>query len=242
MTAIRFRASVSRAALAVAAATILLAGCDRPRLTDAFKSAEPAAAVQAATNEAQAPVVLAAVPLAVLTPTATFGQEENRQSLAMLFSEAMGEARPDLSVMPLSETLSRINAAGLSEPYDKMYTVYRNTGLLDRDTLRRVGEATGARYLVQLKLQSMNQNNRQRFSYFGISLLQTQSANARLFLQIWDAEAGRIVWERTAEASRQTESIRERPVTMQTIVRAAAADLVREFPQRERPPGQTAAR
>jgi len=52
--------------------------------------------------------------IAFITPTSVTGQEEDKQALALVFSEALKRARPDLRVVPLSETLGAINMAGLS--------------------------------------------------------------------------------------------------------------------------------
>ena len=168
--------------------------------------------------------------IALLTPTAAFGQEENRQSIAQIFVASVAKERPELVVQPLAETLSRINAAGLSDTYRKLYEAYAATGLFDRKLLKTIGDAAQARYLVQLKLQSFSQSTRPRFGYFGISILQTQTANVRLFVQIWDAQNGEIVWEKSAEAARQTESLRERPVTMESVAQSAFEELIAQMP------------
>lgn len=209
-------------AAAVVAVALGLAGCgsdtDRP-----------------APTSAGAPVpALEAAGVAILTPTAGFGQEENRQSLAQVFGELMAERRPELEGVPLAQALSRINAAGLAETYDRLYVTYRNTGLFDRDLLRAVGGAVGARYLVQLKLQSFEHNAKSRFAWFGISILQTQTARAWLFVQVWDAADGRIVWENSAETVRQSESVRERALGLQETLKAAAAGLVDRLPPARR--------
>jgi hypothetical protein len=168
--------------------------------------------------------------LAILTPTAAFGQEENRQSVAQIFATSIAKLRPDMPTVPLAETLSRLNATALAAPYKAMYENYAQTGLFDRDVLRAVGDATGVRYLVQLKLQSFNQSSKPRFGYLGMSVLQTQTASVRLFAQIWDSREGRIVWEQSAEAARQIESIRERPVTMESVVESAVEELIKQMP------------
>jgi len=173
---------------------------------------------------------MAAGGLAVLTPTAAFGQEENRQSVAQIFASSMGSLRPNVPTVPLAETLSRLNAASFAAPYKTMYDTYAQTGLFDREALQAVGKAVGVRYLVQLKLQSFAQSSKPRFGYLGLNVLQTQTASVRLYAQIWDSREGRIVWEQSAEAARQIESIRERPVTMESVVETAVQELVKQMP------------
>ena len=132
--------------------------------------------------------------------------------------------------MPLADTLSAVNAAGLGESYERMHNGYRNTGLLDRETLRAIGGTVGTRYALQLKLQSFQQGSRARFGYLGVNILQTQTASIRIFVQVWDIQAGRVVWEDSRELSRQTEAIRERPITMDAAIRAAAPELIGRLP------------
>jgi hypothetical protein len=205
---------------------LLLAGCGG-RLIDAAAGAmsNADAAIDGAVTS------FGAERLAILTPTAAFGQEENRQSLALAFSEQLARLRPDIQAMPLAQTLSAINAAGLAGTYDQMYGAYRGSGVFDRKALGQVGAAVGARYLVQLKLQALDRDNRSRFGIHGINLLNSQSTNARLFVQVWDSRDGRIVWERSGEAVHQIEAMRGRSSTTQRAIEKAVQQLVRQLPR-----------
>ncbi|GAB4168295.1 MAG: hypothetical protein OHK0024_03660 [Thalassobaculales bacterium] len=169
--------------------------------------------------------------LAIITPTATFGQEESRQAVAMTFGAVLRSERPDLPQLSLAEALSTINAKGLAETYDRLYTAHRNTGLFDRALLGEVGAALDARYLVLLKVQGFDQSSRGRFAFLGVNLLHTQSATLRLFAQIWDSGDGRIVWEDSIESVRKVEAIgeRRRP-TLDAAVTEASVDLIRRLP------------
>ncbi len=168
--------------------------------------------------------------LAILTPTASFGREEDRQPLALSIAAEIAERRPELRLVPLAATLSAVNAAGLSERYGRMYALYRETGLFERDALRAVGMAVGCRYLMQVKLASFDQSRSPRFAYFGVTLLQSQAATTRLFIQIWDSIEGKIVWERSAEAVSRGLSVRERSIALPVAVRDAAGDLLSGLP------------
>lgn len=201
---------------------LLLSGCAALTVSDPIPPTRPAAVSTAGLRDGR---------LALLTPTATFGQEENRQSVARAFQVALADARPDLPLLGLPETLSAINAANLFETYAKLHQGYRESGLLERAPLKAVGETVGARYLVQLKVQSFQQNNAQRFAYLGVSLLKTQTTSLRLFLQVWDSQAGAIIWEDSAEVQRQVEAIRERGVGLEAAVTQAARDLIARLPE-----------
>jgi hypothetical protein len=168
--------------------------------------------------------------LGFLTPSTVTGQEEDRQPLALVFSEALAESRKNIRVIGLPQALSAVNRAGLTETYKRMYQDYRDSGVFDPGALRQVGEAVGVRYLAQLKMPGFRQDAKGRFGLFGLSIMQTQSANIRLFLQIWDSEDGSIVWEGSNELSRAYDTLSERSVAFDTVVRESAADLIAKLP------------
>src|SRR4030066_9145 len=87
--------------------------------------------------------------LAFITPSTVTGQEQEKQAVALTFSDVIKSERPNLRVVTHAETLGAINKAGLADDYKRMYEEYRDTGLLSGGTLQRVGAATGARYLAQ---------------------------------------------------------------------------------------------
>ena len=169
--------------------------------------------------------------LAFITPSTVTGREQDTQSLAFIFADVMHKQRPDIKVVSLAETLSAINLAGIADEYKKMYFDYSDTGIFKKDALRIVGEATGARYLAQLKLSSFNQYSKGRFSFLGIRMVQTREANIRLFLQIWNSELGAIAWEGTEELNYAWDTTREKPVTFKLVVEEIARNLISKLPQ-----------
>jgi len=168
--------------------------------------------------------------LAILTPSAVTGQEEDRQTLALLFTEALSRARPDIAIVPLPDVLSAVNRHDLVARYQQLYYDYRLTGVFQQDVLERLGQATGARYLGQIKLARFDQGARSRFGLFGLSVLQTQFAHMRMFFQVWDARTGAVVWEGIDELTVSVETSRERPVTLRTIAQEAARDFATRLP------------
>jgi len=168
--------------------------------------------------------------LAFITPSTVTGQEEDKQTLAFAFANSMHKARPDIRLVTLPETISAINIANITEDYKRMYVDYRDTGVFKRDLLKKVANATGTRYLAQLKLSEFSQNSNSRLSVFGLRLLQTKEANIRLFFQIWDSENGTIAWEGTEEMSYSWDTGSEKPVTFSKIVEKTAQNLVSLLP------------
>ena len=83
------------------------------------------------------PRVLKTAGIAFITPSSATGQEEDKQALALSFTEALKKARPDLRVVPLPETLGAINRAGLASEYRQMFEDYRLSGIFHRETLAK---------------------------------------------------------------------------------------------------------
>ena len=169
---------------------------------------------------------------AFITPSTVTGQEEDKQALALAFTSVLAERRPDLNLVPLSETLSAVNAAGLSQQYRDMYDDYRDTGIFRSDILREVGRVTHSRFLIQLKLAQFEQDSAGRWSMLGFRLVETKRARMRLFFQIWDSTTGRIVWESLHELSVANDTYTERAVTFRDVARRAANDVADLLPGR----------
>ena len=169
--------------------------------------------------------------IAFVTPSTVTGQEEEKQAVALVFASTLIEQRPDLRIIPLPNTLSLINKAELADDYKEMYKEYRDTGIFSKDTLEKIAEASGVRYVAQLKLAGFTQRSRNRFGVFGLRMIQTNSATVRIFFQLWDSSNGAISWESAAELSWAEEKILEDPVTLQTIMIRAAKDIAENLPR-----------
>jgi len=168
--------------------------------------------------------------LAFLTPSTVTGQEEDKQTLAYVFSSTLQSERPDIKFVPLSRTIGAVNRAGLADTYRKMYVDYRDTGVFDAAMMKRVAEATGARFLGQLKLARMDQSSRGRFGLLGLNLINTQYANMRVFFQVWDSRDGTIVWEGIDEVTLAMDTSKELPMSFQQVTEQAAKNLVQRLP------------
>jgi hypothetical protein len=164
--------------------------------------------------------------IAFITPSTITGREQDRQSLALTFAEVFRETRPDARIVTLPETIAALNRSGLRHDYEAMLNNYAKTGIFDPDSLRKVGDATGARYLAQLKLASFTQDTDTRFNLLGYRLLETKRASIRIFLQVWDSETGNIAWEGYQEMSFSNDTYSEEGVTFRGIAREIAADMI----------------
>jgi hypothetical protein len=168
--------------------------------------------------------------IAFITPSTVTGQEQEKEAVALTFTDVLKSERPKLKVSTLAETLGAVNKAGLADAYKRMYEEYRDTGLFSADVLRRVGVATRARYIGQLKLQAFSQSSKGRFGFLGLRLVETQYADVRLFFQIWDSRDGSIAWEAMQELRIARESTTEEPVMLRKILEHSARELIAKLP------------
>lgn len=208
------------AAWMLAAFVLVLAGCES---TQIYPS-------QQEHQISLRPGDLEAFGIAFITPSTVTGQEQEKQAVAFIFADVIKRERQSLRVVTLAETLGAINKARMADAYKRMYDDYRDTGLLSQDVLKQIGAATGARYLVQLKLQGFGQGAKERFGTLGLRIVDTQYAHVRLFFQIWDSSDGSIAWEGMQEMRISHESVTEQPVMLRTVLERTAQDLIAKLP------------
>jgi hypothetical protein len=166
--------------------------------------------------------------IGVLTPAAPTGQESDKQALGDSLSAALQRELKTAHVLGLPEVLSAINKAGLAGRYADALADYEATGILDRDTLRAVGEASGVRYLAKLNLGNFNQSSDKRLAIAGIRMFDTWRATIRVHLEVWDTATGEIAWQGNDELVYAREGIKERPVTFRQVADFAALNLVQK--------------
>ena len=173
---------------------------------------------------------LEATGIAFITPSTVTGQEQEKEAVALTFTDILKAERPALKVSTLAETLGAVNKAGFADGYKRMYEDYRDTGLFPSEALRRIGAATGARYVAQLKLQNFSENSKNRFGLFGLRLVDTHYADVRLFFQIWDSRDGSIAWEAMQELRIARESTTEEPLMLRRAIERSARELIARLP------------
>jgi len=173
--------------------------------------------------------------LGFLTPVSATGQEADRVALAIAFADAVDASCDELHVVRLAEVLSSVNRSGLAADYKQMIDDYEATGILERDALQKVGDASGARYLGLLSLGRFSQETNKRFSIGGMRLFDTKQASIRLSLQIWDSHAGSIVWEGSDEIHYAYDTGKEKPVNLSFVAAKAADNLMASIPEPDAP-------
>ena len=169
--------------------------------------------------------------LAFITPSTNTGAEEDKQALALVFYDVLHELRPNQRLASLPQALSAVNSAGFSERYQRMLQNYHETGIFEKGLLKQLSQITGSRYLAQLKLEGFRQESKDRLGIFGLRVIETKSADVRVFLQIWDGQSGAIAWEGTEEMIVSHESVAENTIPFKQAVQEAAKKLLPQLPE-----------
>jgi hypothetical protein len=97
--------------------------------------------------------------------------------------------------------VSALNEQGLASEYAELIAGFNRSGILERDRLGRIGSALGCRYVLLPGLAAFDHILVDKFEIWGIKVVRNRIAVLRLWLQLWDARTGRIVWESTGEVT-----------------------------------------
>lgn len=124
-------------------------------------------------------------------------------SLALV--NAIANARLTINAIPVYQTLSLLNEKGLAGDHSDLISVYASSGILERQRLRRIGSAFGSRYLMLPGLAEFDQTLIDKYKALGFKLVRTRLLTSRLWLQLWDAQTGQIVWVSGGEVTAVTE-------------------------------------
>lgn len=165
--------------------------------------------------------------LALLPVVAGSGVEGYRRP----FGEAINQTATNQLTNYLSwnDTLELFNNAGIVSDYNRAINSYRETGIIDREVLRMMHEATDMNYFLFIQLMPpTSDRNFRRSAWTGdITTEETKSVSA--FGLIWSYVDGDVVWEGSATAAVTTgEMTYTRETDMERAAKVADA-LVRSL-------------
>lgn len=168
---------------------------------------------------------------AVLTPLSVASLRGNEAGMGQYLGDVIKKVAPNLKVVDERQTISLINMHGLTGDYAQMRSNLEVTHILDRDILRKIGDATGAHYVFQPRLAYFTQAMTDRWTVPAINVLasQTRSGTMRLSLQIWDTTTGELLWSSTAEANLQSEAVTQDPVFIEDIARVTFGSMLADL-------------
>jgi hypothetical protein len=151
---------------------------------------------------------LASEPVAVLGVVAPPTLQGFSPSLSLALVRAIANVRPPIHAVPGYETLSLLNEEGLAQDYADLISGYTSGGILERQRLRRIGSAVGSRYLMLPGVAEFDQSVVDKYEAVGLKLVRTRLTSLRLWLQLWDAHTGQIIWESGGEVTAVTQLLR----------------------------------
>jgi len=170
--------------------------------------------------------------LALLPVLAEEAQETYRRPFADFLNKSIQSLKPELKFRTWQETMSALNERGLAEKYQRAISTYRETAILDRNLLRKMGDALGVRYLLFVRLGELQRSsetitNPIHSIIFGRTTVKTARLNS--FAQIWDCSIGDVVLEAQGAAVTSKISELQKEKGREEYSRVAAEGLARKL-------------
>lgn len=144
--------------------------------------------------------------LSLLPVVAGQGQEGLRRPLAAKLEVHLTTQLPEGRFSGAIQTLDQINEADLTEAYAQMIDDYARAAILNKRTLHEIGEATGIRYLLHVKLLDQSRTERLARAVLSDDIVSLEGKNVNIFGQVWDCGLGDVVWEGTGEVAAEAEA------------------------------------
>jgi hypothetical protein len=176
---------------------LLAAGCGPVYLSDTYATSRPRL-------ESFNVGALAGEPVATLGVVAPASLQGLSPTLSLALTAALAEVNPPIREIPTFETVNRLSDQGLAGEYTDLLTGFTRNGVLDRRRLRRIGSGLGSRYVLLPGLAQLDETIIDRFEAAGLKLLRNRVTTLRLWLQLWNAQTGHIVWESAGEITVST--------------------------------------
>jgi hypothetical protein len=194
-------------------ATALIAGCTPLYLSDTHTTSTPRPQFFNVTELAREQVAT----LGLLTPA---GLQGFNPPLSHALNAALSEASPPIRGIAAHETVNVLNQQGLATEYGTLIAGFGRGGILESKPLRQIGSALSSRYVLLPGLAEFNQVIIDRLSIYGWNFIQSRVTTLRLWLQLWDTQTGKIVWESAGEVTVATKLLRsEQTVPLDEIAR-----------------------
>jgi hypothetical protein len=172
---------------------------------------------------------LASERVGVLGVVAPPGLQGLSLSVSHSLADALGRAQPPIRVIPVTDTVSIINKQGLAQNYVNLLSDYGSKGILELKQLRQIGSALGARYVFLPGLGEFTQTIVDKFEVMGLKLVRSRVTTLRLWLQLWDAQTGRILWESSGEVTAVNALVTaKRAVPLEQLAQALWLEMIQQ--------------
>src|SRR5574337_138119 len=157
-------------------------------------------------------------------------QEVYSETLAGTLYAALVKYSDGLHVLSLDVLKSSINKNALWDDLALMYQEYRETAVLRKDILLKIGQASGARYVILPRLLRFQSETFDRATIVGIAVLRTRQSSVDIHAQIWDTSTGEVIWEGASEGTIASEVVRGRPASFMAVATNACESLASKMP------------
>jgi hypothetical protein len=170
-------------------------------------------------------------PVAIFGALAQPGLLGSEIGLSSILQDVLKQVAPDFRVISPKEAATRINKNGLADEYTRMRNDAQQSHILDSRSLQKLGTAIGARYVFQPVLTSFMQILMDRWSFppIDFKVSRTRSSIMRVFLQLWDAHTGELLWTSRAETAVQSEAVGQNPVSFEDTARVTLGSMIADF-------------
>ncbi len=172
--------------------------------------------------------MLAQAPVAVLGALGP-GLGGAEIGISAMLTQVVKQAAPQAKLIDTRDVFTRINTNGAVDDYMRLRADALHGHILSRNPLQKVASAIGARYVFQPYVVAFSQSMTNRWSFADIRLVHTRSSNAKLSVQLWDAETGELLWASLAEAEVEDEGVEQEPVYLEDAVRIAFGSMMADF-------------
>jgi hypothetical protein len=203
---------------------LLVAGCSPAYMSDIYTTSTPRTQSFELRGNHSTPVAI----LGVVSPPAL-------QGFAPFFSHALvraiSEAQPPIRVIPTSETVSIINEGdkGLGSDYAQLLSGFIASGILDRKRMSAIGARLNSHYVLLPGVAEFDQTVTDRYDFAGLKLVRNRITTLRLWLQVWDANSGRLLWESAGEITAVTALLSvKRTVPLEELARRLWLQMIQE--------------
>ena len=102
---------------------------------------------------------------------------------------------------------------------------YNKTGVLGKAGLQTLGKTIGVKNFIQPRLVAYKQLRSKRFGVFGLSLINTHETIVKVFVEIWNAGTGRLLWIGVSEINIASEHYSSKPIAFEDAARLAVVEL-----------------
>ena len=147
-------------------------------------------------------------PVATVGLVASAGLQGHSTSVSHALVAALAQVSPPIRAIAAHEIANALNDQGLATEYADLLSGFAKSGVMDRERLSRIGSALGFRYLLLPGLAQFEHAILDRFEIAGVKLIRTRATVLRVWLQLWDARTGHILWESAGEVATASEVLR----------------------------------